>query len=329
MSAAASAPRTRRTQRKAPRSVATARTLSGWLPYWENELGARDVSAATVANQRKAFARLIEGVGDVPPEGVTPEQLIGWRDKMAKRCKGSTVNMYLTTVGTFYNWLASENVIGESPLLSVPFVNYREDDAPLVLSGEALRRVAKAAGNVRKGRSRFVAVRDPAILSLLQDSGLRASEVAGLLSEHVDLPARQAYVHREVAKGRKPRTVTFGFQTARVLARYARAREEHEYAFLPQFFLGQSGPASYHLVWEMVKKAGRREGVIGARPHLYRHTWAHDLKSAGVSEEVLMSLGGWSTTDMPRRYGRALKAERALETMRQVGSPVDRARAKK
>ena len=166
------------------------------------------------------------------------------------------------------------------------------------------------------------------MLSLLADSGLRASECAGLLLEHVNLPARQVYVHADVAKGRRPRTVAFGFQTARLLNRYLREREAQDFAFLPQVFIGQrGGPATYNVVRDAVRKAGLREGVIGARPHLYRHAWAHDLKSQGVDTEVLMSLGGWSTTAMPMRYGRAQKDARARETYRKIGSPVDRAHA--
>ena len=60
-------------------------------------------------------------------------------------------------------------------------------------------------------------------------------------------------------------------------------------------------------------------------PHLFRHTWAHDMKTQGVDSEVLMSLGGWRTPTMPLRYGRAERDRRAVDVYRRVGSPLDRA----
>ncbi len=178
---------------------------------------------------------------------------------------------------------------------------------------------------VKRGRSQYEATRDVTMFALLQDTGLRASECAGLLVDNLNLPARQVLVHGEVAKGGYPRVVTFGFQTARLLNRYLREREAHAYAFLPQVFLSRKGPATYALVHDAVRKAGLREGVIGARPHLFRHTWAHDMKTQGVDSEVLMSLGGWRTPTMPLRYGRAERDRRAVDVYRRVGSPLDRA----
>ena len=53
------------------------------------------------------------------------------------------------------------------------------------------------------------------------------------------------------------------------------------------------------------------------------------LKTQGAELEVLMSLGGWRTTSMPMRYGRAQSSTRAIEAYQRMGSPVDRAAAKR
>jgi site-specific recombinase XerD len=319
--------RNRRARRTAP---PTARTFAEWLPYWANELGARGCRLTTVTNQRRALQLLARFVGeDTDAARVTDADLIRWRDDAVGRgLKASTVNKYLLTVGTFYAWLANEGVIAGSPMLYVPMLN-EVDTAPVVLTAYELREMAKAAARGGQGRGRFGALRDPAILALLQDAGLRASECAGLLAEHVDMASRQAYVHADIAKGGRPRTVCFGFQTARLLNRYMLMRDQHAFAFLPQLFLGQRGPATYEVVWGLVQKAGKAAGVKGARPHLLRHTWAHDLKSQGAELEVLMSLGGWTTTSMPMRYGRAGKSARAIAAAQRMGSALDRASAKR
>jgi integrase/recombinase XerD len=329
-----------RVKRAAP---TTARTFTEWLPYWENELGARGVRPRTVHNQREGLKRLAKFFGNVNAATVTDDDFIGWRDALTARgLMASTVNSYLVSVGTFYNWLVAEGVIAESPLFFVPFVPEGEPAPPPCIAPADLDAMTKAAAKSGPGRSAFELVRNPAMLSLLRDTGLRASECAGLLVEHFDLGGRQVYVHGDIAKGGRARTVTFGFQTARMLNRYLLARESHRFAFLPQLFVGRFGAASYATVRQLVRQAAglpltararaaeRVARATGentarvARPHLLRHTWAHDMKSQGAELETLMALGGWRTTTMPMRYGRAEQQARAIDAYKRMGSPVDR-----
>ncbi len=109
------APRRRRTARTARAS----RTLTEWLPYWELELGARNVRRATVDNQRKVLAKLVRFAGDVAAECVTSDVLSAWRDHMheAEKLKPTSTNRYLLTAGTFFNWLRqSESYRRHRPL---------------------------------------------------------------------------------------------------------------------------------------------------------------------------------------------------------------------
>lgn len=304
----------------------SGRLLSEWLPYWENELGARDCRPATFVAHGKAFLKLIRGVGDIPAASLTPELVEQWRDEMAngEKLKAQTVNNYLRWIGTFYNWLVAEKVIAESPVAQVPYVRQRDKQAdPPSYDAVQVRQMIAGSRNVRSGRGTFEALRNEAVLSLLADTGLRASECAGLLLENVNMPSRQILVHAEITKGRYARTVTFGFQTARVLGRYLRAREAHAFAYVPELFLGRKGKLAYWGIYELVKTAGRDQGIIGARPHLLRHTWAHSMKTAGADLETLMSLGGWSSPQMVARYGRSERTSRAIETAHRIGSPLD------
>src|SRR3954465_10523917 len=90
--------------------TSATRTLTEWLPYWRNELGARQCSARTVQNQEKCLRRLVQHTGDVTPVELSPATLEVWRDKLAETLKASSVNRYVLTVGTFLNWLAAEGV---------------------------------------------------------------------------------------------------------------------------------------------------------------------------------------------------------------------------
>jgi integrase len=303
-----------------------ALTLSSWWPYWQIELCARGVRPATVAMQRKALTKLERHLGDVPPAAVTAEAIGQWQAHMrdVEGLKASSINSYALSVLTFLRWLVSEGELNEAP--KVVRMRGFAPSAPDVYKPEALAQLSNVANEQTRGRSRFENVRDAAIIALLQDSGIRASECAGLLVANVDLAARQALVHADIAKAGYARTVCFGHQTARLLSQYVRLRAGHEFSWCAQLFLGRRGPATYFLVSGAVRKAGKRAGVEGARTHRFRHTWAHDLKSQGVSDEVLMSLGGWRSPAMVARYGRAERDTRAAEAYRRIGSPVDRNR---
>jgi integrase len=303
----------------------TALTISGWWPFWEVELRARRVRPATVTIQRKALTKLQRHAGDVAPAALTAGVIARWQHHMreVEQLKASTVNLYAFTTLTFLRWLVAEGELSNAPKI----VRLRESDtgAPELLSSAALAKITAAAQKKSRGRSEFEAIRDAAIITLLQDSGIRASECAGLLVKHLDLQARQVLVHTEVAKAGYARTVCFGSQTARYLSKYLRIRARHDFGWCEQLFVGRRGPATYFLVAGVVRKSAQRGGVKEARAHQFRHSWAHDLKRQGVDTEVLMSLGGWRSLTMVARYGRAERDSRAVERYREIGSPVDRA----
>jgi integrase/recombinase XerD len=327
---AASARDRRRARAKRASASDRQRTLSAWWPYYENELRSRDCRPATVRQYRKVLDRLGRFIGDdAHAAEVTAETLEAWRDSLLtdEGVSPSTVNIYLRQVGTFFHWLVDEGVLDESPILAVAYVKQRDREAakPPVFDAAQVKALVSTAAKGRSGKSDFEVIRDEALLSFMADTGVRATECVGILLDNLNLPARQCFMHAEVTKGRYGRTVTFGFQTAKLLGRYLRQRETHAYAFAPELWIGRSGSLSYSGIYVLVRRNGRRAGIIGARPHLLRHTWAHDMKASGADIETLMSLGGWSNPQMVARYGRAEKAQRAVDAYQRMGSPVDRA----
>ena len=42
---------------------------------------------------------------------------------------------------------------------------------------------------------------------------------------------------------------------------------------------------------------------LGVHPHLFRHTFAHNLKAANMATEDVMMLGGWRDPGTVARYG--------------------------
>jgi site-specific recombinase XerD len=277
------------------------------------------------------FTKSIRHFGDVAPETLTADDFEQWRDSMllGEQLMPTTINNYLRWIGTFYNWLVDEGVIDSSPVVQVPYVRTKDRaPEPPVFTPAEVRSLIAASAVPRQGRGTFEALRNETLLSLLADTGIRASECKGALLDNLNLPARQLLIHAEISKGRYDRIVVFGFQVARLLGRYLRERDAHVHAHAPTLFVGRRGPLSYCAVRDIVNVAAQDAGVEGAHAHLFRHTWAHDLKATGADVEVLMSLGGWTSPQMVARYGRAEKTVRAVAAYQRVGSPLDRAMTK-
>ena len=96
-----------------------------------------------------------------------------------------------------------------------------------------------------QGRT-FAQRRDTAIIAVFKATGIRGSELAGIRyapgdprRSDVDLWNREITVH---GKGGKPRIVRIGYQAARALDRYIRARARHAQAWRPQLWLGTRNP---------------------------------------------------------------------------------------
>jgi Phage integrase family len=117
-----------------------------------------------------------------------------------------------------------------------------------------------------QGRS-FEARRDAAIIEVLLAAGIRLSELAGIRYDPGD-PARSdlRLLDREIrvrGKAGRERIVRIGFEAARGLDRYLRARARHPQAARPQLWLGAGGrgPLTPNGIYQAVARAGERAGV--------------------------------------------------------------------
>jgi integrase len=162
---------------------------------------------------------------------------------------------------------------------------------------------------------RFQDRRDDAIVRLMAETGLRASELVGLAVDDVDIKGGLVTVRN--GKGAKGRVAPFGPQTAAALDRYLRMRRAHKRADTSALWVGVGSKGfAYFGLNDTLRARAQKAGIEGFHLHLMRHTAATRWLRAGGSESGLMAVAGWSTRDMIDRYTGASASERAATESR-------------
>lgn len=175
--------------------------------------------------------------------------------------------------------------------------------------------------------SRPTGPRDHALLVMLLDTGIRASELVGLRLYDLHLDAGWFKVF---GKGGKERLVPMGYNCQRVLWRYVkRFRPEPIVPTIDLAFLTRDGrPLTPHRLYEIVSAACQRAGIQGERlgPHTCRHTFAHKFLMNDGDLLTLQRILGHSSLDVVKLYV-ALTTDDILSRQRRF-SPMDRVLAR-
>jgi site-specific recombinase XerD len=216
----------------------------------------------------------------------------------------------LLALRRFSVWLVDEGVMSSDPLLGIkqPKIDRKVVDA---LSDDELQALIKACSG--KG---FTDRRDEAIVRLMAETGLRASEVIGLQVTDIDLQRELATIQR--GKGGKGRVVPFGPQTALAIDRYLRARKPHRQSDTGKLWLGADNwrDFNYYGLRHALQRRAVQANITDFHPHKMRHTYATRWLRAGGSEGGLMAVAGWSGRGMIDRYTSASASERAATEAR-------------
>jgi site-specific recombinase XerD len=298
--------------------------IEAWLAEWELELSAGRPGDETIKIYLRSVRQFLTWLAEHHP-GVTEPALISWphvrgwtqhlidlgRAEATRRVRGIALRKWLQYVAD-----EPDSGLDHNPADRIELPMPKDVPVP-VISDEDLSVLLKSmAGHT------FADRRDTVIVRLLLDAGPRRAELVGIDVSDVDLQAKDVRVH---GKGSKDRILPFGNKTALAIRKYLRVRATHPAADSPALFLSvrMGGRGGYRLaggsVGEMLERRCQAAGLGRVWAHMFRHTWAHALKRAGMPDSDLERLAGWSTPMMSRRYGNSVADERARETSRRFG----------
>ncbi len=178
-----------------------------------------------------------------------------------RRAKAVTLRYYGIAVRRYLKW------IGKDVSGPLPRIRRREFKALDPTQSQAILNSVRS----KKGK---LAIR------LLLDTGMRSNELLSLKVADVNLENRSLRLRN--TKNGEERTVFFTEETARYLREYMKGMNPQSKLF----------NMSYQALYKLIKRAGKRCGIDGMRPHILRHTFATTAIKKGIPLPVVQKLLG-------------------------------------
>ncbi|MCI8683714.1 MAG: tyrosine-type recombinase/integrase [Lachnospiraceae bacterium] len=197
------------------------------------------------------------------------------RENSGKKLGNRTLDGMRRCYSSFFSWLSAEGLIGRNPCAAIKQIKYRKE-VKKPYSAAEMEKLRRACANKR----------DLALLDFLYCTGCRVSEVARLNIDDIDFENMECTV---LGKGNKERTVYLSEVAAMNLGEYLASREDNNEALFTgkgTERLGKNG------IEVLLKRIGRKAGVINVHPHRYRRTLATNLLDRGMNiQDVAVILG--------------------------------------
>lgn len=324
-----------------------ALTLSQAIEGYLLDANARRMSNRTIQTYLGIYHRFQEFIGDPDLREIQPNDIrhflqhiaespiqpggIGTRPR--RRPSDKTILNYHTALSALWTWAVAEDLVDTHIVQAVPRPEsqsraihpFTEEDVRALLASIDRCQPYTRPGKRECDHARPSADRDRAILLILLDTGIRASELClspkrqagGLSIKDVDL---QNHRLRVMGKGGKERYVPISHRTTKAIWRYLLSRPDAQ----PDDPLVISERTDQALstsgLYQLIKRLGERTGIHDAHPHRFRHTFAVNFLRNGGNIYALQDILGHSTLEMVKRYVRL--AETDITNAHRRASPV-------
>lgn len=289
--------------------------------YWRARQ--RDLSQNTYNDYSRTFTRLsawLESEHHITEvDAITADHIDGYLNHLkAAGLKPKTILNQHVGLSSLWTYAAKFNIPQIIHQVNAPTVHR---DQPTPYTKDELERMLRACAYSTPWRTRPetankrpTAIRDRAIIMVLVDTGLRASELCTLTV--ADYNPRRGDLLVQHGKGDKERTVPLGNRAADALDDYLTTRQpaapggqrrrrvgDRNLEPTAPLFATSTGEAlSRYELLHMIHNCAERASVEGANIHRFRHTFAINYLRKYPNIYTLQRVLGHSTLDTVRIY---------------------------
>jgi site-specific recombinase XerD len=299
-----------------------SQALEGYLLMAQS----RRLSHRTLDDYFTTYKKLLKYLKcDPPVRSITVEQIRKFLASF-KKLSAKTILNYHTGLSALWGWMEKENIVEKNIVRQVApprpekraIKPYSKLDVQIMLSSLEHSSIYSRFGKKGITNTLDSAVKARAIILLLLDTGIRASELCKLTIGDFDMKNRRVKIF---GKGMKERILPVSPTTAQAIWRYLSTRGNNNKAKNRPLFLQKNGVAlKRRNLYKLIRRIGNRAGVDDAGVHRFRHTFATTyLRKGGHSYALQISLGH-SSSDMTRRYLNIVDAD--IQEIHNFASPV-------
>jgi site-specific recombinase XerD len=272
-------------------------TVAAAVDTYLADLAVAGRSKGTLGLYRYLLRGLVVSLSNHELTSIRREDVLSFLGHVKERggCQNYT-NLTARTVRGFLGWCVRQGYIEHNPM-----------DGMLLPKEHWQPRRPFSADEVRRLIVAATAPLARAVLLLLLDTGMRASELAGLRLTDVDLETNTLTIH---GKGSKVRFIALNDRPREALMAWLASRPQENGIIWPERF--DRNALAY-----ILDGVGQRAHVAPVFPHRFRHTFATNFLRETNNPLALQAILGHSSLDMVRRYIAASQQDLALDVHRQ------------
>lgn len=236
-----------------------------------------------------------------------------------------TLRRKVSSLRTFFKYLMRTGQRTSNPASAIPLMRLPQDLPVFIRPADTERVLADTAGPLGDLRGEmpqqsggeaetphqqesFTRVRNRLIIELLYSTGMRCSELIGLLDVNVDTRHGELKL---LGKRNKERIVPFGPALSEAIESYRLLRDSDPATAIarndrtaPLLVRKDGLPLYRKLVYDVVHDTLAASGVHAARlsPHVLRHSFATDMLNAGASLSSVKELLGHASLASTQVY---------------------------
>ena len=300
--------------------------INSFLTYLRCELNRSAHTVLSYHTDILQFARFI--TGDHPdqfrPELTEPADLRSWTLRLAQSGVSlRSIRRKVSSLSALFRYLMQHGLMTHNPAREIPLARphadlptfIRQDEMQQIIEShlDTLMRPSDAGASPKENSTdtvgSFTDTRNALILLMFYSTGLRLSELIGLMDADVDTARGELKV---LGKRNKERLIPFGTELADAIGAY-RLRRNAEGATSPtgRFFTRPDGSNLYPTLVQRLVKKELTGNTHASRlsPHTMRHSFATDMLNNGADLRSVQKLLGHESLQTTQVYTHVTRSE--------------------